>query len=301
MIDSNIVKDYNKGNIADTLIMRNKTMDDRKNIIKNLQNGFHTAFIDGAFNSNLAYRPEFISNDYKQGKKVLATIEQELSNCDEFSISVAFITNSGITPLLQVLEELERKNIPGKILTTDYLMFSDPSALEKLATLNNIEVRMFCASKQEGFHTKGYIFKREEIYHIIVGSSNMTLKAVTKNREWNTKIVATKDGEYTQNVLEEFNLLWNDSNTKTYEDFFEDYKKRYILAKEQKQIAKKEQVVSLQQYTLKPNKMQVQFVSNLMAMREKGIAKALLISSTGERDIFMTSERNLEFTRGSAA
>lgn len=273
-----------------------------RNITQNLYDGFQTAFIDGTFNSNLAYRPEFVSNDYKQGKKVLATIEQELSNCDEFCISVAFITQSGITPLLQGLEELERKNVPGKILTTDYLMFSDPSALERLNSLKNIEIRMFCTGTDNaGFHTKGYIFKKEEVYRIIVGSSNMTLNAVTRNREWNTKIVATKDGEYTQNILNEFNELWNDIHTRSYEDFYEEYRTRYKLVKEQQKVAKKEQVVSLQQYTLKPNKMQVEFVNNLMNMRENGVDKALLISSTGERDIFMTSERNLEFTRGSAA
>ena len=50
---------------------------------------------------------------------------------------------------------------------------------------------------KEGFHTKGYIFKKEEMYRIIVGSSNMTLSALTTNREWNTKIVSTEQGEYT--------------------------------------------------------------------------------------------------------
>lgn len=106
-----------------------------EDVIKELQEGLHTAFIDSRYNSNLAFRPEFVSNDYKQGKKVLSSIEQELNNCNEFCISVAFITQSGITPLLQTLKELERKNIPGKILTTDYLMFSDPDALEKLSSL----------------------------------------------------------------------------------------------------------------------------------------------------------------------
>lgn len=33
-----------------------------------------------------------------------------------------------------------------------------------------------------GFHTKGYIFKKEEIYRIIIGSSNMTSAALTVNK-----------------------------------------------------------------------------------------------------------------------
>ena len=36
--------------------------------LKELQNGLQTAFIDTYYHSNLAYRPEFISNDYKKWK-----------------------------------------------------------------------------------------------------------------------------------------------------------------------------------------------------------------------------------------
>ena len=83
--------------------------------------------------------------------------------------------------LAETLKELERKNIPGKILTTNYLNFSEPKALEKLHALKNIEIRMFDSEKSgEGFHTKGYIFRKDEIYRIIIGSSNMTGNALEK-------------------------------------------------------------------------------------------------------------------------
>ena len=257
-------------------------MNTKENDIANLQKGLHTAFIDGTYNSNLAYKPEFVSNDYKQGKKVLSSIEQELAHCDEFCISVAFITMSGITPLLQTLKELEKKGIPGKILTTDYLMFSEPTALKKLADLENIELKMFCTNAETGgFHTKGYIFRTDEIYRIIIGSSNMTLNAITKNREWNTKIVSTEDGEMTRNILAEFRALWNDENAKIYDDFIEHYQTRYNIEKEQKRIAKRQQLVSFESYTLKPNKMQVAFIDNLKKLMERDIKRALLISATG--------------------
>ena len=42
-----------------------------------LRAGFETAFIDGAYASNLAYKPQFVSNNYKEGKKVLASIEEQ--------------------------------------------------------------------------------------------------------------------------------------------------------------------------------------------------------------------------------
>mgnify|MGYP002797625836 FL=1 len=253
--------------------------------ITTLQTGIQTAYLDHTINSNLAYRPEFISNNYKLGKKVLVSIEEELQRCEEFFISVAFITKSGITPLLQTLKDLEQRNIPGKILTTNYLMFSEPEALEKLAGLKNIELKMFVASSETGgFHTKGYIFREEEIYRIIIGSSNMTLSAITRNKEWNTKIVSTEQGELTQAVLQEFDELWKDEHSLAFEDFIDSYRQEYLnekIIRKQKQQAVSEQVVELENYRLKPNKMQVVFVKNVMEMRAQHIDRALLLSSTG--------------------
>ena len=108
-----------------------------------LEQGLRTAFIDHNITSNLAYKPQFISNNYKEGRKVISSIEDELLSCDEFCISVAFITMGGITPLLQTLKELEKKGVPGKILTTDYLTFSQPEALKRLNSLENIELKMY--------------------------------------------------------------------------------------------------------------------------------------------------------------
>lgn len=253
--------------------------------VTTLQTAIQTAYLDHTINSNLAYRPEFISNNYKLGKKVLVSIEEELQRCEEFCISVAFITKSGITPLLQTLKDLEQKNIPGKILTTNYLMFSEPEALEKLAGLKNIELKMFVASSETGgFHTKGYIFREEEIYRIIIGSSNMTLSAITKNKEWNTKIVSTEQGELTQAVLQEFDELWQDGHSLAFEDFIDIYSQEYLnekMIRKQKQQAVSEQVVEFENYRLKPNKMQVAFVKNVMEMRAQHIDRALLLSSTG--------------------
>ena len=75
--------------------------------IVELQSGLNTAFLNSAINSNLAYRPQFIYNDNKNGQKVFSAIEDELLRCDRFAISVAFITRGGITPLLQTLSKKE--------------------------------------------------------------------------------------------------------------------------------------------------------------------------------------------------
>ena len=245
--------------------------------------GLDTAFINSAINSNLAYRPEFVSNDYTQRKKVSVAIERELRHCDAFYISVAFITEDGLAPLKQVLAELRDKGIPGKILTTSYLTFTEPKALKTLADLSNVEVRVYDSTDEgaSGFHTKGYIFKEEEIYRFIVGSSNMTASAFSVNKEWNTKLVSTSDGELLKQMMTEFEALWNSEHTYAVEDFIEDYEVRYKLIKEQKKNAAKEQTVDLQAYKLKPNKMQARFVNNFRNLLESNEHRGLLVSSCG--------------------
>lgn len=273
--------------------MKNETM-------KELRQGFETAYINGALASNLEYKPSFVSNNPEEGKKVISSIEEELLRCEKFQISVAFITMGGITPLLQTLKELERKGIPGEILTTNYLDFSEPRALAKLNELSNITLKMYdVEAADNGFHTKGYIFKKEEVYRIILGSSNMTSAALTSNIEWNTKIVSTEQGEVASEIVKEFNDLWCSRYVLDFEMFFEIYKARYEIIKHQREEAKKDAIPSFEKYTLKPNSMQEEFIVNLRSIIERGEERALLISATGTGKTYASAfaMRELGFKR----
>ncbi len=276
--------------------------------ILQFQSGFNTAFINSNTNSNLAYRPQFIYNNNKDGQKVFSAIEDELCKCDSFTISVAFITRGGITPLLQTLKELERRGIPGRILTTDYLTFSDPVALDTLAGLSNVELRMYQTERAgNGFHTKGYIFQNKEEYRFIIGSSNLTQDALTRNMEWNTRLVSTDKGEMLVSILDEFDKLWNSVEfTKTYDEFIQGYRRKYKekqlfdkMVAEQKKIAKNQEIPSIESYTLQPNSMQRAFIYNLLELRNKSVDKALLISATGTGKTYASAfaMRELGFQR----
>ncbi|MBP3755576.1 MAG: DEAD/DEAH box helicase [Lachnospiraceae bacterium] len=265
-----------------------------------LRLGFETAFIDGNVVSNSYYRPQFVSNNHKEGKKVLSSIESELLNCEKFQISVAFITMSGITPLLQTLKELEERHIPGEVLTTNYLNFSEPKALEKLNGLSNITLKMYdVEAAEEGFHTKGYIFRKGEIYRIIIGSSNITSSALTSNKEWNTKLVSTENGEVTQNIISEFNELWNSKYSLSFDEFYDEYKEKYRIIEHQRRIAKQDEVTSLEKFKLQPNSMQVGFINNLKKIIDAGENRALLISATGTGKTYASAfaMRELDFKR----
>ena len=268
--------------------------------VKELREGFETAYINGNTASSLAYKPIFVSNNPSEGKKVLSSIEDELGKCDKFQMSVAFITMSGLTPLLQTLKELEKKNIPGEILTTNYLYFSEPKALKKLNELNNITIKMYDVESADiGFHTKGYIFRKDEIYRIIIGSSNITSAALTQNKEWNTKIISTEQGEVAREIVKEFNEFWNSHYALDFDEFYDNYNERYKIIKHQREIAKQDEVTSLEKYKLQPNSMQVGFIANLRKIVEAGENRALLISATGTGKTYASAfaMRELGFKR----
>ncbi|WP_069591988.1 DUF3427 domain-containing protein [Methanosphaera sp. WGK6] len=227
---------------------------------------------------------KFILNNSKHNMKVLSTIQNELHTCDEFYISVAFITESGITPLLQNLKELESNNIKGKILTTDYLFFSEPNALRRLNKLNNIEVKLYSVNeKKYGFHTKGYIFRKKDEYNILIGSSNLTQNALTINKEWNLLTSTSSSEDLNKEIIKEFNEYWEDAfelnecideYSKLYEENLEIQMKSWIKPAPPK---------------FKPNNMQKQFIINLKKIIEKGHKRGLLISATGTGKTFASA------------
>ena len=205
-----------------------------------------------------------------------------MKGCDDLFISVAFITMGGIAPLLGTLKDLEKQGIRGRILTTDYLMFSDPRALDKLASLNNLDVRVFKTGENNvGFHTKGYMFHNGDNLRIIIGSSNLTQDAITKNHEWNTRLVSSTEGAYAKDIETEFNELWESSVC--YEEYRDEYADLYESSqKERDEITRLTRTLDLgYSQVLQPNSMQEVFTLNIEEIIRSGGKRALLISATG--------------------
>ena len=235
-----------------------------------------TAFIDENLNSSEDYRPKLLYNDNRT--KVINSIRDELRGCDEFIISAAFITMGGITPLLEEFRYLENNNIKGKILTTDYLNFTEPKALRKLQNFKNIEVKLYLQEK-EGFHTKGYIFKKGDAYKGIVGSSNLTMNALTVNKEWNVEFTSLSEGEMLGEIKREFNTLWDDA--KNLCDVLPQYEKIYDDNKKFTNLKRITQKIKEQNVTLTPNYMQEEFLENIRNLIKRGERRAILVSATG--------------------
>lgn len=244
-----------------------------------LLNSFRTSLLNENIESNLNYQHKLLSN---KNEKIISALRRELEECDEFIISVAFITESGVTMILEQLRSLNERGVKGQILTGDYLTFTQPKGLKKLMEFENIDVRLV---SEEKFHAKGYFFRKKDIWTMIIGSSNLTQTALTTNFEWNLKINSLKDGKIAKNILDNFYNIFN-SVSKLTAERLKEYEENYLMYKNfNKKIKKQEK--SLIEKEVKPNIMQEQALKNLESLRNYA-KRGLLISATGTGKTYLS-------------
>jgi len=238
----------------------------------NLTNALNRGFIGEDLNSIEELTPKILVNKKESGTKVLTSIKHSLAKCDEFWFSTAFITSSGVSTLITIFQELEARGINGKILTSQYLNFTQPEALRKLLKFNNLDLRIVTSGN---FHSKGYLFKKDEFFDFIIGSSNLTAQALTINKELNLKVTAKKEGEIILNFLNEFNkefsgaVVIDDNYIQNYEEIYEQHK----------EPIKPPEGISIDSDKVTPNDMQKEALIGLDKLRINGDKKALLVSA----------------------
>ena len=254
-------------------------MDQTKNsLLQSLQTGF----IDKSIISDLKYRPQLLVNKRIPKEKVLSTILHELGNCEEFYISVAFLTTSGVAVLINSLISLEKKGVKGKILVSQYLNFTQPEALKKLLKFRNIELKILTKGNA---HSKGYIFKSNEHYNLIVGSSNLTASALTENKEWNLKITGLRSSEIVDKLLDEFHNDFRNATDVT-NSFILNYQTIYD---KQRLVQQSSNGLTFVDEKINPNSMQEEALSNLAQLRLEKKNKALIISATGTGKTYLSA------------
>lgn len=265
---------------------------------KNIRNGAETALINHDYMSIPSFKPQLIVNDGKM--RIVDYLRDELQDCDEFIMSSAFITERGIKYFDMDFFEMDPK-VKGKILTTDYLFFTHPDALKIIKQFPNIEIRLYKTETEgnQGFHTKGYLFRKGNIWSGIVGSANLTELALTTNNEWNIKFTSLDDGELVKNFKKEFNRLWEKADEvtnpilKQYEILFKSKKTTSVFKDLTSKNKNKDE-------KLQKNQMQIDFITNLMDFYHDDDPKsdrALLISATGTGKTYAAAFAIEEFNK----
>lgn len=253
-------------------------------LAQELQQSLASALIDNKINSLPDLQPQIIYNDYNSGSNLLVELLQELQTCKRFYFAIAFITQSGLICLKEYLKLLQEKNITGDILTTDYLYFNQPKALQELQQYPNLNIRIYI---KENFHIKGYIFEQNDYYTLIVGSNNLTQTALKSNKEWSLKINSLANGALINNTLSQFQQMWQEAMPLT-DIWLKQYADKYhSLQKLKRQFATAQENISTNDIT--PNKMQQEALKALAKLQQDNKQKALLISATGTGKTYLSA------------
>lgn len=253
-------------------------------LAQELQQSLTSALIDNKINSLPDLQPQIIYNDYNSGSNLLVELLQELQTCKRFYFAIAFITQSGLICLKEYLKLLQEKNITGDILTTDYLYFNQPKALQELQQYPNLNIRIYT---KENFHIKGYIFEQNDYYTLIVGSNNLTQTALKANKEWSLKISSLANGALINNTLSQFQQMWQEAMPLT-DIWLKQYADKYhSLQKLKRQFATAQENISTND--IAPNKMQQEALTALEKLQQDNKHKALLISATGTGKTYLSA------------
>lgn len=253
-------------------------------LAQELQQSLASALIDNKINSLPDLQPQIIYNDYNNGSNLLVELLQELQTCKRFYFAIAFITQSGLICLKECLKLLQEKNITGDILTTDYLYFNQPKALQELQQYPNLNIRIYT---KENFHIKGYIFEQNDYYTLIVGSNNLTQTALKANKEWSLKINSLTNGALINNTLSQFQQMWQEAQPLT-DIWLKQYTDKYhSLQKLKREFAAAQENISTND--IAPNKMQQEALKALEKLQQDNKHKALLISATGTGKTYLSA------------
>ena len=254
-----------------------------------LEEGLKRGFLDSSIDADSQFIPKFVTNNPDRGEKVITSIKREMLDCDEFMFSVAFVTDDGINSLMAEFKSLIDRRIPGKILVSQYQNFTQPKALKTLLSFPNIDLRIV-TEEQMKMHSKCYIFRKNDNYDVIIGSSNLTNNALCSNGEWNLKFNSTDSGEVIEGILNEFNHVFSYSTIIT-DDWLKQYTELYYNEKKLREQIKAHSFgdPSSKPKTIVPNKMQAEALENLQELRDKGADRALVISATGSGKTYLSA------------
>lgn len=231
-------------------------------------------YLSGSSVAPRRYNPRLVLNE--GGSTVEHALLEELRRCEAFTFSVAFISSSAIAQLKQHLYDFGGR---GRIITSDFLTFNQPTAFAELLKLReyaDIDVRRHMA---RGFHPKGYIFEQGPSVTAMIGSANLTSQALSRNHEWNLKVSAARGSDLADQIGRLVDEQIEGSEPLT-EEWIEAYADAYVAPPRRGPMPAFPEPGQTT-VEVRPNAMQQDALLSLDLARANGARRAIVISATG--------------------
>jgi len=240
---------------------------------------------------------------------LLSELRREMASADQVDMLVSFITWSGVRRLLDVLHTLTAVGADGsprvriRVLTTTYIGATELKAVQALAELPGVEVRISLDGRRTRLHAKAWLIHRRSGFGTaFVGSANLTGAALMGGLEWTVRFTQAGQGELFEAGKAHFETLWNDPEFVAFDPRNPEHARQLqaALAEEGHHDAQGVQGASRTWFDLQPKTYQQEMLDRLQAERRHQRTRNLLVAATGTGKTVVAAfdYRNLARERG---
>jgi superfamily II DNA or RNA helicase len=208
-------------------------------------------------------------------------IGREIESADAVDLLAAFITLGGVRAVRESLERFSRRSGTLRVLTTVFTGTTQVEAIDALARLPGVEVRISYDVRRTRLHAKAWLFERESGLHsAYIGSANLTATALGAGHEWMVKVCAADLPQVIDKFRGTFESLWNDTEFERYDPTSESHRQRLRKALRAERSGSSADVSQL--FTLRAFPFQQEILDRLAAERDlHGRHRNLLVAATG--------------------
>jgi len=171
----------------------------------------------------LETRPQTPLNDAalltnaKGDPSLISEIRSEIATADNVDLLCAFVKWSGLSLLEPELRALTERGGKLRVITTTYIGATERRALDRLVEKLGAEVKIQYEINSTRLHAKSWYFHRNSGWDTAyVGSSNLSVPAMTEGVEWNVRLSKQQTGQLLSKFMLTFESYWADSSYRLY-------------------------------------------------------------------------------------
>jgi superfamily II DNA or RNA helicase/HKD family nuclease len=234
-------------------------------------------------------RQPWLFTSAKGEPSLYSELRAELETAEQLDLIISFITWGGVRKLEDVFARATATDAGGnsrlkmRVLTTTYMGATDRSAVDALAKLPGVEVRVSLDGRRERLHAKAWLFGRSNGFGTaFVGSANLSKSALIDGIEWTLKISQSREAVLFESARANFESHWNDPEFQPYDPRNDEHRAALDRALLDQRGGHGTNVPLLRTwFDIQPKPFQQAILDRLDHERAHGRTKNLLVAATG--------------------